>query len=282
MHMVRFLAPACGLVIAVSMSVAARAGGDVAGTVSGKVVVNGSEVALPYVYAIELGEGFYDPADPAWKLVFVSQPVAERDLDGTLWDVSYLELLITETAEFDDEPTLQVYGQNLSMPELGSDNVSGGTYPELELETAGPQRLAGRVYHTETQKVFDDSISYDLSFDVPLSDPNAPIGELLPEGGGEPGAAYLAWVEAVHSGDLDRLRAIVPPEMAEQLADPAAAEQIEFLRLMTPTDVTILGGSSDGQTALLQVEGTMDGERVTGEIELQKMGDLWLPRSSSW
>jgi hypothetical protein len=266
----------------VSLAVVVNAGDDVAGTVSGTIVVNGNEVELPYVYAIELGEGFYDPADPAWKLVFVSQPVAERDLDGTLWDVSYLELLITETAEFDDEPKLQVYGQNLSMPELGSGNVSGGTYPELELKSAGPERLAGRVYHTETRELFDDTFTYDLSFDVRLSDPNAPIGELLPEGGGEPGAAYLAWVAAVHSDDLDRLRAIVPPEMAEQLADPAAAEEIEFLRLMTPTEVTILGGSSDGQTALLQVEGTMDGERLTGEIELQKMGDRWLPTSSSW
>jgi len=266
-----------------SAAVPASAAGDGGrGTVRGQVVVNGTEVELPYVYAITLDEGFYDPADPAWKVVFVSQPVDERDLDGHLWDVSYVEVLITESSEFGDEPEFQVYSQSLAMPELDSGTMSGGTYPELEITTAGPDRLAGRVHHTEPQEFFDDTFSYDLTFDAPLSDPNAPVGDVLPDGGGEPGAAYLAWVAAIHSGDLDELRAIVPADMAEQLSDPAAAEEVEFMRTMTPTEVTILGGSSDGQTAVLQVEGLMDGEEAVGEIELQKMGDFWLPTSSSW
>ena len=42
------------------------AGEDLVGTVSGTVVVNGDEVELPYGYAIELEQGFYDSADPAW------------------------------------------------------------------------------------------------------------------------------------------------------------------------------------------------------------------------
>lgn len=272
----------CGVVIVVVAATGVVGGEGSAGTVTGSMVVNGQEISLPYVYAVRLEEGFYDPADPAWRVVFVSEPVDERDLDGALWDVSMLEVLITETAEFDDEPTLQVYAQNMRMPELASGNVSGGTYPELEMRTTGPDRFAGRVFHTGMQEIFDDTFTYDLTFDAPFSDPNAPIGDLLPEGGGEPGAAYLAWVEAIHSGDLDRLRAIVPPDMAAQLSEPGAEDEIEFMRMMTPTDVTIVGGSTDGETAVLDVEGLMDGEKVEGEITLQKMGEHWLPISSSW
>jgi hypothetical protein len=272
----------CTVVIVVSGATVAVAGDDAAGTVTGSMVVNGQEVSLPYVYAVQLEEGFYDPADPAWRVVFVSEPVDERDLDGPLWDVSMVEVLITETAEFDDEPTLQVYSQSLRMPELASGNVSGGTYPELEMRTTGPDRFAGRVHHDGMQEMFDDTFTYDFTFDAPFSDPNAPIGDLLPAGGGEPGAAYLAWVHAIHSGDLDKLRAIVPPDMAAQLSEPGAEEEIEFMRMMTPTEVTILGGSTDGETAVLDVEGLMDGEKAKGEITLQKIGEQWLPVSSSW
>ncbi len=119
---------------------------------TGSIVVNGQEVSLPYVYAVRLEEGFYDPADPAWRVVFVSGPVEERDLDGGLWDVSMLEVLITETAEFDDEPTLQVYAQNLRMPELESGNVSGGTYPSRirtpRSATSCPRAAASRELPT--------------------------------------------------------------------------------------------------------------------------------------
>ncbi len=271
----------CGLVFVMSAAAGVGAGDDAA-TVTGSMVVNGQEISLPYVYAVRLNEGFYDPADPAWRVVFVSEPVDERDLDGSLWDVSMLEVMITETAEFDDEPTLQVYSQSLRMPELANGNVSGGTYPELEMRTTGPDRFAGRVHHSGMQEIFDDTFTYDLTFDAPFSDPNAPIGDLLPAGGGAPGAAYLAWVEAIHSGDLDRLRAIVPADMAAQLSEPGAEEELEFMRMMTPTDVTILGGSTDGTTAVLDVEGSMDGETAKGEITLQKIGEHWLPISSSW
>lgn len=122
------------------------------------------------------------------------------------------------------------------------------------------------------------------TFSVPLSDPNAPIGDLLPAGGGEPGRAYLKWVEVVHAGDLERLKSILPPEMAAQL-DAATAEEarenIEFMQLMTPTGVTILGGSTDGEIALLEIEGLMEGEKVSGEITMTKTGDFWMPTKSS-
>jgi hypothetical protein len=61
-----------------------------------------------------------------------------------------------------------------------------------------------------------------------------------------------------------------------------ARETLELMQLLTPRDVKILGGSSDGETAVLQVEGTVDGERQTGEVTVEKMGDFWVPTGSSW
>ncbi len=263
----------------------ALAGSAVAGeepSVKGTFTANDKDVSLPYVYVYQLEKGFYNDSDPTWKLLFVEHPIAERDVDEHVWDSAYLELGITKTAEFGGEPKLQVYSQSIRFSADSAGNVSGGTYPELALESSGPERFAGRVYLKEPQTIFDDTFMYDLTFSAPLSDPDAPIGEALAEGGGEPGNAYLAWVAAVHSGDLARLKELVPPERAAQMDDEEVKASLEFIQAMTPTEVTVLGGSSDGDTAILKVTGVMDGEAVKGEVTMQKMGDRWIAAGSSW
>jgi hypothetical protein len=244
--------------------------------VEGTLTGNGQTVSLPYVYVYALAEGFDDEDDPTWKLLFVEHPVEARKLDEPVWDAAYVELGITRTAEFGDEPALRVYSQSIRLSADAGGNISGGTYPTLELESAGPDRFAGRVYLPDEEKIFDDTFQYDFRFDAPLSDPHAPLGQVLPAGGGEPGKAYLAWVEAVHSGDLGRLRKLVPAEMASQLEGADAQQSLEMMASMTPTSVEILSGSSDGQTAILQVGGVLDGETVRAEVTLEKTGGLWL------
>lgn len=254
-------------------------------SVSGTLTANGETVELPYVYVYALDKGFYDDEDPTWTLIFVERPIEERKVDEPIWDSAFVELGVTRSAEFGDdgdEPTLQVYSQSLRFSADQGGNVSGGTYPEIELESAGPERFAGRVYHAEEQEIFDDTFQYDFTFSAPLSDPDAPIGDPLPAGGGEPGKAHLAWVSAIHSGDIEQLKALVPPELASQLDGEEAKEQIEFMRAMTPTDQKVLSGSSDGETAVLEVEGQMDGETVRGEITLEKVDGVWRATTASW
>lgn len=54
------------------------------------------------------------------------------------------------------------------------------------------------------------------------------------------------------------------------------------MKSMTPTDLKILSGSSDGKTAILEVEGKMDGEKLRGEITLVKEGEHWMATKTSW
>jgi hypothetical protein len=245
-------------------------------SVEGVLVANGETVELPYVYIYAKEEGFYDEADPTWELIFVEHPIEERKVDEHIWDAAYISLGVTLTAEFGDAPELQVYSQDIRFSADAAGNVSGGDYPQIELTEAGPERFAGRVYHTEPQEIFDDVFQYDFTFSAPLSDPNAPIGDPLPAGGGEPGAAYLAWVEAIHAGDIERLKTLVPAEQAEALDAEGIEEELEFMKEMTPTNVEILGGSSDGENAILQVAGTMDGETIAAEVTLIHQEGHWI------
>jgi len=250
--------------------------------VSGSMTANGKSVQLPYAYAWAEEKGFYDEADPTWTLLFSENPVAARDLKSPFYEGAWLRLGVTRTAEFGDKPELQVYSQSIKFSADAHGNVSGGNYPAIELTSTGPERFAGRVYHAEKQKIFDDTFQYDFQFDLPLTDLNAPIGEPLPAGGGAPGKAYLKWVAAIQAVDLAGLKELVPAEMAETLSGDDAREQIAAMRELTPTDVTVLSGSSDGETAVLQIEGTVAGERTKGEITLTRMGEFWVPTGSSW
>ena len=231
-----------------------------------------------YVYAEE--KGFYDEKDPTWRVIFAEKPIELRELDGFLSGFAYVKIGITRTAEFDEKPKLQAYSQDVKLSADGG-NISGSPYPELEIESAGPEVFAGRIHLAEPSEFFDDKYQYDFSFRAPLSDPDAPIGDPLPADGGEPGKSYLAWTEVVRSGDVNRIKALLPKEKVEML-EADTKEAIEFLQMMTPSDIKVLGGSSDGSTAILKVEGSMDGEKLHGEITLVKMGELWVTTKESW
>lgn len=269
-----------------------------AAPLEGTFTANGEKVELLYAYAYEEDGGFYDEDDPAWTLLFVGRPLEAGDDYDMIWDAAYLRLGITETAEFGDEPVIQVYSQSIRFTADQSGNISGGSYPDLEITVTGPDRFSGRVHHTEVQEFFDDTFQYDFTFDVPLSDPVTAAGdssaagavledgEPLPDGGGEPGAAFLAWCDAIHSGDFDRIKALLPDEQAAMLETEEErelfAEDLEFIQAMTPTEIQILGGSSNGETAVLQVTGSFDGETAHGEITMDFMDGHWNNSAASW
>ena len=75
---------------------------------------------------------------------------------------------------------------------------------------------------------------------------------------------------------------MAPAEQRAVLDGEGAQETLEFLQLLTPKEIKILGGSSDGETALLQVEGMLDGEKQTGESTVQQKNDRWVVMLSSW
>lgn len=260
-------------------------------TLEGVFTANGEPLELPHVYVWLEEEGFYDEADPTWTLLFVEHPIEERDLGDTIWDSAYIELGVTKTVGFSDEPDfdepqIQIFSQSIRFSADMGGNISGGNYPAIEISEAGPEQFVGRVFHDGTQEMFDDTFHYEFSFSTALSDPNAPIGDPLPAGGGAPGAAYLAWCDAILSGDIEKIKGLVPDEQAAMLDDPEIQagfkQDLEFMQAMTPADVVIVGGSSDGEIAILDVTGTMEGEAVTGEITLTKTGDKWINTNESW
>ena len=255
-------------------------------TVKGSLIANGKTVELPYVYVWKKEEGFYKKDDPTWNIIFVERSLQPRELGSHVPNSAWVHIGITKTKEFTEQGKLEVYTQSIKFSATAAGNVSGGNYPEIEIKGLDTGLVSGRVWHPKEQKVFDDSFQFDLAFSAPLSDPNAPtiIGKPLPPGGGEPGQAYLKWTETVHTGDIELVKSLMPAEMADQLGSLSSEEarnEVEFMQMMTPKDNVILGGSSDGETAILQTEGVVDGQKVSVEITMTKMGNLWVTTNAS-
>ena len=274
----------CRLLVAAVFFAAAIATARADTPVQGSFVANGEAVELPHVYIWPKEEGFYDADDPTYTILFVGRELSPREIGRSVWDAPWVEIGITQTDEFGEGPALQVYTQTIRMSADSAGTISGGNYPEIEINGLDGDRVSGHVWHSETQTSFDDSYQYDLTFEATLFDPNAPIGEPLPADGGEPGAAYLNWVKVIHSGDMAALMAIIPPELAEQMnsaPEEEVEEQLYWMKAMTPTEVTVTGGSIDGDEAYLDVQGKMDGEMLDLEVTMSRTGEFWIPTNTS-
>ena len=121
----------------------------------------------------------------------------------------------------------------------------------------------------------------DVTFDVPVEGEVARTGTALPPDGGEPGRAVLAHYGAIEKNDFQALKATASPErQAMMTASEKSGEAKEFkmLRDFSPRKVRVVGGTVDGDTALVDYEGVEDGKPVKGTV---RGGGKWYFEGSS-
>lgn len=117
----------------------------------------------------------------------------------------------------------------------------------------------------------------------------------LAEGGGAPFAAYLELLAGIRRGDLKGTKQRWTDEVAaawakrvEMFKAPlglgfSEKSLFEDLPRELPTDPIVLGGWVRGAEAKLRVEGTVDGQRRFGDLDLRLEGGVWkLAKQSSW
>lgn len=134
-------------------------------------------------------------------------------------------------------------------------------------------RIAG------TLKIKDNEKNADLKIDTPiLSDDHGPA---LPAGGGEPGKAYMAYHEALITGQPAKIRPTLSKENGKDLDEAVkkgrAPDMVRQFTEEHPTkSVTILRGWSKGDTAVLLWEGEKGQVKLTGEAVLVREGGRWV------
>jgi hypothetical protein len=153
-------------------------------------------------------------------------------------------------------------------------NTSG--YGKFELESRDDHRVAGSWVLEEPESFFDQTYDFELRFDAAVT----PLpGKPLPADGGEPGAAYRAWLAALAKGDAMALRKLASGDGAWRFPEDGASqvkESIKDLRDGTPLQPEILRGLVDGDSAVLWVEGSdRDDIRRGGRVRMQREDGAW-------
>lgn len=173
------------------------------------------------------------------------------------------------------EPTSSGDGFNISMhiDEIGGGG--GGQYPsQIQI---GAKQVGGKI---ETE-VLSGQLS--LTFEAEYLEDRQVRGD-LPADGGEPGAALLAQMKAVASGDRDLILATLSQEQRDQFNQLSAEEQEEAVSStveFAPKNVRITGGVLYDGYAIVTLDAEQFGESVTGTALVSQDGDRWLVREVS-
>jgi len=161
--------------------------------------------------------------------------------------------------------------------EDGSKNY-GFNEGTVELEKMGPDVVSGRVSSGGKKSLGDTPISFDLRFEAAILPP-PPKGTDLGKDGDAPGAAYLAYVEALRNGDYAGLLEHAASAYAEELA--ATPEEYRQYTLDTakesaPQEMAVTGGQLFDGYAFLNVAGKdWTGDKVEGKVKMVLDGDTW-------
>ncbi len=143
----------------------------------------------------------------------------------------------------------------------------------LKITTRNAEKIAG----TFNYKNAEDDIN--VSFDLAIESVAKRAGTALPANGGEPGKAALAHFGAIEKGDFNALKAGAHPDKRKMMEasekSGEAKEMFEFMRKMMPTKVKILGGTVDGDNAMLDFEGMEGKSKVKGTVEVTREGAKW-------
>jgi hypothetical protein len=96
----------------------------------------------------------------------------------------------------------------------------------------------------------------------------------LPKGGGEPGKAFMAFLEAAHKKDFAKIRGMYPAEVSKKITDKDLEASLGMFILFDASTLSITGGSIKGDSATLNT-------LSHGTITMQRMNGKWLMKQWS-
>ncbi|KQZ56947.1 MULTISPECIES: hypothetical protein [unclassified Lysobacter] len=155
------------------------------------------------------------------------------------------------------------------------EGFNSGGYGELSLQRNEPAHIAGRWLLAKGD-FLGTPYDYDLRFDTPIVP--AP-GSDLPAGGGAPGAAYNAWLDALAKGDVAALRRMGGEDARWRFPDDdpgTVKESLKSLRDGEPLRAQISRGRQHADQAVLWVEGVdRDDIRRRGRVLMRRSAAGW-------
>ncbi len=252
--------------------------GAVVAAGTGKMTVDGREIALPHVYAGTKA----DPSEPGKMITYVlavdreldaftrgdHRDIMNRFLDAEL---SGVEVELTETGYTwilrCAEPRTRVLGQ-----------VEAGVF---SLKAAGG-RVKGTVDSRKAAKAGGAEDSFAFVVDAPIDRPPAEPTAADRVAARQAASAkdYLVAYRAIQEGNKELLKTVVGPKEAAELDGIDFVAASKMLREMLPKKVEVLRATETGDMAVLILDG--DGGRQRGKIRMKLNGKRWTVDAENW
>jgi len=271
---------------------------------SGSVTINGQATALHHAYAR------YDAQDKSTRVL-----ITDRALDATMLaeessgefsgekpsfrelskrgEAAGIELFINGENEVE---TVEVFSKAFGMPTPTSGRKFW--YEPSKLSTGW---IGGHSRSKGAQEFFKLVWEYDVTFlaiigkngfEIPTKayDPHQTV--LLPAGGGEEGAAYLAFRRSIDARDgkamlgamTASMKSAVGKEMSSSPLTESALGSWAFMQSMPAGKVEVVGGvrDADGTTLELRKTLTGGGSKIFGTAKLVKEQGVWKIDADNW
>jgi hypothetical protein len=279
---------------------------------SGTLTVNGVTSTLQYAYA------FHDEANGATRVLVTAKPVTAGHLGEEVallhsrgqsalrdavrkGETSAIELFVTPDGLMQ---TVLVFDRGFQNPT----SAGGDDCYWFEPYRMAPGWTGARSRTKQQQEFFDTKWEYDLayfapvgktSFDVPSASAIAAMRKevearetprILPPGGGEEGAFYLAFFKSIEAGNPKVLLPQMTPAMLGSVAERMQVDRLTptdwalwAMSLITPPGpLEIVGGVRDQDGTLLELRRTAGSRVKFGTARIVKEDGVWKVAEHSW
>ena len=260
----------------------------VTGKATGTFTIDGKRITLKYAYAMAQPNTF-----DAGK-TDIAVLLTEESLDGdALTDIEELDDAVMRQhgwAFFKLDEDGKPIHEMIDHPAAGSGRLimSGFTQAEFVSKKMGKDRVEGSFRTRKTEDFMGHPYAIKVDFSAPILQakvteplPDVKTGRTLPKGGGQPGKVYRAYLKAVRDKDIAALRTLVP-DKTQNMSDSEIKESLEFVAGLLPKNPKITDGYAKEGRAVLYVEGTLEGEKQYGTVELVKKENMWGIVKESW
>jgi hypothetical protein len=291
--------------VVVSVLVAARGvAAEQPSNASGSVTVNGQVTALHHAYAR------YDAQDKTTRVL-----ITDRALDTTMLaeessgefsgekpsfrelskrgEAAGIELFINGENEVE---TVEVFSKAFGMP-----TPTSGRKFWYEPSKSSAGWIGGHSRSKDVQTFFKLVWEYDVNFlttigkngfEIPAArKANDPV-RMLPAGGGEEGAAYLAFRRSLDARDgkamlgamTVSMKSAIAAEMHSSPLTESAMGSWAFMQSMPAGKVEVVGGVRDPDGTTLELRKILTGgtNRVFGTAKLVKEQGVWKIAEDNW
>ena len=260
----------------------------VTGKATGALTIDGKRITLKYAYAMAQPNTF-DAGKTDIAVLLTEEPLDE----DALTDIEELDDAVMRQhgwAFFKLDEDGKPIHEMIDHPAAGGGRLimSGFTQAEFVSKKMGKDRVEGSFKTKKTEDFMGHPYSIKVDFSAPILQakvpeplPDVKTGRTLPKGGGQPGKVYRAYLKAVLDKDIAALRTLVP-DKTQNMSDSEIKESLEFVAGLLPKNPKITDGYAKEGRAVLYVEGTLEGEKQYGTVELVKKENMWGIVKESW